>query len=370
MTFRLDRSSWGLVLLLLLMPILATAQNQTHIVKRGDTLYGLGRKYGMSVQEIQSLNNLESTDLRIGQVLKLSGTASSEEAIEPEADAGSRRIQASSLPADYFYQIKRGDNLYRIALKHDVTVRDIVKWNNFANQNAAIFPGQRIIIRDPARAPETSDDPGEDAPAPAAEDEAVVPDKFYQAKAKDTLYGIARKHNMTVAEIKRLNSLSGDAIRVGQKIRVAGSPGNVDQANLDRITEAEILTQDRIREDLASPLEGTVLSEYGLRNGKPHKGIDIGAKNGSSVHAVLDGTVVYSGSQGAYGNVIVLEHPDFVMTVYAHNEKNLVVVGDKVTKGQQIATVGNTGNATCSHLHFEYRIRGKAINPRKVLPPD
>ncbi|HCM16257.1 MAG TPA: transcriptional regulator, partial [Candidatus Cloacimonas sp.] len=68
--------------------------------------------------------------------------------------------------------------------------------------------------------------------------------------------------------------------------------------------------------------------------------------------------------------VVVLEHPDFVMTVYAHNEKNLVAVGDTVQKGQQIAMVGSTGNATGSHLHFEYRIKGKAINPRKVLPLD
>ncbi len=118
------------------------------------------------------------------------------------------------------------------------------------------------------------------------------------------------------------------------------------------------------------PVEGKILSEYGLRNGRPHKGIDLGAKSGTPIFAVLDGTVVYSGVQGAYGNVVVLEHPDFVMTVYAHNEKNLVAVGDTVQKGQQIAMVGSTGNATGSHLHFEYRIKGKAINPRKVLPLD
>ena len=116
------------------------------------------------------------------------------------------------------------------------------------------------------------------------------------------------------------------------------------------------------------PVDGKVWSEYGLRNGRPHKGIDIGAKQGTPIYAVLDGTVVYSGVQGAYGNVVVVEHPDFVMTVYAHNEKNLVSVNEKVKQGQQIATVGATGNARGAHVRFEYRLKGKAINPRKVLP--
>jgi len=77
--------------------------------------------------------------------------------------------------------------------------------------------------------------------------------------------------------------------------------------------------------------------------------------------------VVFAGVQGNYGNVIVIEHPDFVMTVYAHNDANLVKVNDSVKRGQIIAHLGSTGNATGPHLHFEYRIKGKAINPRKVL---
>ena len=56
------------------------------------------------------------------------------------------------------------------------------------------------------------------------------------------------------------------------------------------------------------------------------------------------------------------------MTVYAHNEKNLVNVGDHVSQGQQIARMGSTGNSTGPHLHFEYRVKGTALNPRKVLP--
>jgi len=196
----------------------------------------------------------------------------------------------------------------------------------------------------------------------------VVIERVYIVQRKDTLFKIASENGMTVDELKKLNNLSSNEIKTGQKLYLAGKPRtSSSSAVTERLTDEEVQKRDRIRSDLYMPVEGKVISEYGLRNGRPHKGIDIGAKSGTPIYAVLDGTVVYSGVQGAYGNVVVIEHPDFVMTVYAHNEKNLVSVNDKVTKGQQIATVGSTGNAQGSHLHFEYRLKGKAINPRKVL---
>jgi murein DD-endopeptidase MepM/ murein hydrolase activator NlpD len=66
--------------------------------------------------------------------------------------------------------------------------------------------------------------------------------------------------------------------------------------------------------------------------------------------------------------VVILEHDDYVMTVYAHNETNLVRLGEIVKQGQPIATLGNTGSTDGPHLHFEYRVQGKAIDPRQVLP--
>jgi murein DD-endopeptidase MepM/ murein hydrolase activator NlpD len=115
------------------------------------------------------------------------------------------------------------------------------------------------------------------------------------------------------------------------------------------------------------PTEGVVTSEFGLRNNVPHKGIDFGAPYGTPIIAVDSGSVIFEGMQRGYGNVIVVEHKYHIMTVYAHNEKNLVSLGKAVKKGEQIATVGATGNATAPHLHFEYRIKGKAIDPREVL---
>lgn len=360
----------------------------TYTVRAGDTLYGLGRRYNMSVSEIKRLNQLDSDNLRVNQRLKLKAPpappateaqtqppARTQSQSEPQ-DTAEPTLRAAP-PANRYHTVTRGDNLYRIAKKYNISINQILKWNNFSSQSQTIFPGQRIIIRDPELEselePETDARSSEELSIHApAEPDTVTIEKVYVVQAKDTLYKIARENGMTVEELKRLNSLTSNDLRIGQVLYLAGSP-RPQQATFPaaegRLTEEDLLSKDKIREDLASPLENiNVLSEYGLRSGRPHKGIDLAGKTGTPIFAVLDGTVVYSGVQGAYGNVIVLEHPDFVMTVYAHNEKNLVAVGEKITKGQQIATVGSTGNATGAHLHFEYRIKGKAINPRKVLP--
>ena len=360
------------------MPLLASAQTQTHIVKRGDTLYGLGRRYNMTVAEIQAMNNLSDASLSIGQTLKVKAGPKQPEPVQTEASVQPspvRTVPRSSLPADFFYEIQRGDNLYRISREHNISMNELVEWNEFADVNVSIHPGQHIIIKDPGTSSEAQEETPERPDQElrlvrddTVEEQTVVIEKVYIVQPKDTLYRIAREYNTSVDELKRINSLTSNNLTVGQRLYLAGSPRPVDQVALDRLTEEDLLKKDKIRNDLVMPMDGRILSEYGLRHGKPHKGIDIGAKAGTPIYAVLDGIVVYSGVQGAYGNVVVLEHPDFVMTVYAHNEKNLVKVGDKVEKAQQIAAVGSTGNANGSHLHFEYRIKGKAINPRKVLP--
>jgi len=355
--------------LLLAIPLMAFAQDQIHTVQRGDTLYGLSRKYGTSVQELQSLNNLQSTSLSVGQRLIVKKAATQ---ARPETPAVIPTIEPSQ---DTYYVIKRGDNLYRVAQSHGVALQDLVDWNDFESSSVQIFPGQRILVKDPdtisSSPPPTREenDPDRLSISSAPPPDTLVIEKVYIVQPKDTLFKIARENNISVEELKRINMLTTNNIAVGQKLYLAGNPRPAtSQALRPSITEEELLKMDKIRADVILPVEGKVLSEYGLRNGRPHKGIDIGAKTGTPIYAVLDGTVVYSGVQGAYGNVVVIEHPDFVMTVYAHNEKNLVSVGEVVTKGQQIGTVGATGNASGSHLHFEYRIKGKAINPRKVLP--
>lgn len=112
------------------------------------------------------------------------------------------------------------------------------------------------------------------------------------------------------------------------------------------------------------PVEGGRLSSgYGIRNGRFHEGLDIRAPSASPIRAAVSGKVVFSGWLNGYGLTIVLYHGEGMATVFAHNSKNLRRVGDFVQRGQPIALVGTSGEATGAHVHFEIRQNGRPVNP-------
>ncbi len=109
-----------------------------------------------------------------------------------------------------------------------------------------------------------------------------------------------------------------------------------------------------------------------LKIKRPHYGVDFAAPRGTPVHTVSDGKVIFADKDGGYGNVVVINHGNRVQTRYAHLKKfaNNIQKGSKVTKEQVIGYVGSTGLATGPHLHYEYRIHGKAYDPLKVMLPE
>lgn len=119
------------------------------------------------------------------------------------------------------------------------------------------------------------------------------------------------------------------------------------------------------------PLKGTITSRFGKREATEivsanHAGIDIGVNEGTVFVAAMEGTVTYVSKQGGYGNHVYIEKDD-VTTLYAHCKTIYVKEGDNISIGEQIGEVGQTGNATGPHLHFEVRKANRVVNPEYIL---
>lgn len=121
------------------------------------------------------------------------------------------------------------------------------------------------------------------------------------------------------------------------------------------------------------PISGVITSRYGHRSSPGgigstnHKGMDISAKAGTTIRAAATGTVKFAGYKGSLGNLVIIKSEKGIETYYGHCSKIYVKKGQKVTAGDKIAAVGQTGAATGPHLHLEIHVNGKVINPQKYL---
>jgi len=124
---------------------------------------------------------------------------------------------------------------------------------------------------------------------------------------------------------------------------------------------------------LGWPVNGNVTSGFGYRMHpifhvmKMHTGVDISAGMGTPIKAAAAGTVIFGGWRGGYGQAVIISHGNGLATLYAHQSKLLVSVGDKVKRGEVIGKVGSTGYSTGPHLHFEVRVGGNPVDPMGYL---
>jgi murein DD-endopeptidase MepM/ murein hydrolase activator NlpD len=119
------------------------------------------------------------------------------------------------------------------------------------------------------------------------------------------------------------------------------------------------------------PVKGYVTMEFSITGGEKsphyHPGMDIAAARNSPVVVAADGVVEASAYDEVYGWMVEVDHGYGIRSVYGHNSRNLVNIGDRVTRGKTIAFVGSTGKSTAPHLHFEVRENGVPVDPRKYL---
>jgi murein DD-endopeptidase MepM/ murein hydrolase activator NlpD len=135
---------------------------------------------------------------------------------------------------------------------------------------------------------------------------------------------------------------------------------------LDKINSYRIAVE---KMPLAMPLNSAFryTSPFGRRWGRAHEGIDMAGPVGTPVYATADGTVTWAGWQSGYGNLIKIEHELGTETRYGHLSKIKVKVGQKISRGSLIGAMGNTGRSTGSHLHYEVRVNGSAVNPMTFI---
>lgn len=370
---------------LIVASLCAGAFAQNIIVQQGDSLWSLARKHGTDVATLRELNGLQSDTLRVGQTLRLPG----------DGDAA---------PATTV-TVRPGDTLFEIALAHGLTVEDLIAFNDL--DGTTIHPGQELRLAAGDAAPEPlvvtigfgdslwvlarRYDSTIDAIAAAngidrsatlrVGERLTIPGRYAAndldvggpapvevvVERGDTLWSIAQRHGSDVSALMSANNLTSSRLHVGQRLRIV--PG--EEVRATRAAEPTPLHAHHHDAPMVWPLSGLITSRYGYRQLRVsgsnfHTGLDIDGDTGDPIVAAVGGTVTFSGWRGGYGYLVVVTQ-DNVDYYYAHASELLVQEGDTVVAGQLIARVGNTGNSTGSHLHFEVRVDGQPVDPLPIL---
>ncbi|RCW80750.1 murein DD-endopeptidase MepM/ murein hydrolase activator NlpD [Halanaerobium sp. DL-01] len=227
------------------------------------------------------------------------------------------------------HTVKRGETLWDIAHKYNINIDTLIGANDIANMNS-IKPGQELKI-------------------------LPVKGILYRVSPGESMSEVASKFNISLKKIIEDNNIENPN-------RV-----EIDKLLVLRGAVPEFSYRDRLEKKFIKPINTRITSYYGMRWGRMHEGIDFAAPMGTPIKAVSSGRVVYSGWATGYGYCVIIEHQKGLRTLYAHNSKLLVRVGERVGRGEIISKSGNTGNSTGPHLHFEVQVNGRPANPLNYL---
>ncbi len=348
-----------------------TTANATRVtLKPGETIATLAQRYGVPEREILKANGLShASDAATGQLVIIPSLAGQKNAARAAADA-------SGLPANGQKPLAPQS----------------------PEQNVAVLPSTPTS-RDKSQAVASSATGKSDAAAGAAPGAYVV-------KPGDSLNKIAKANGVSVDALKKANGITDGNIRIGQKLKMPGASSQVASAPektpaADPVKTASVPTKDTkpapaaykppaatqsvsevasvdTKEDAPEatgigkyrwPVRGAVVAGYGANvEGKRNDGIDISVPQGTPVKAAENGVVIYAGNGlKELGNTVLVRHDDGTVTVYGHADALSVQRGQKVQRGQQIATSGMSGNIKRPMLHFEVRKDATPVNPMTFL---
>ena len=289
------------------------------------------------------------------------------------------RVATSSAPGASTFRnaaavvVSKGDTVWTLSKRHGVSMRAIIEANGL-RAPFHLSVGQRIVL---PRNPE------------------------HEVVKGDTLSGIAVRYDANMHVLARLNGLKPPyTIYTSQRLRLPGRGGVAMVADASKSTPkliakppawatkktkispkpTPVTSRTVVSEPIPKPppvsgkgfrwpVSGRVVSDYGAKpKGFHNDGINIAAPRGMGIKAAQNGVVVYAGNElRGFGNLLLIKHSGGWVTAYAHADSLLVKRGDRVLKGQRVATVGTTGSVTKPQLHFEIRKGRQARDPRKYL---
>ena len=341
----------------------------------GETIYNLSKRYGVPASEIMKANDItDPSRVSSGRQLLIPIYVYSRQAPVSAPD-NNPKTRASNSGSGMRGEVKHD----RLPVPAPSPGRDV-----------AVLPSAPSL-RSPDRGDLTSQAAAKTASSPGEAGSGI-----YVVKGGDSLSKIARGHGVSVDALKSANDLTGSNIRIGQSLTIPGSgvntldpsttasvrPTQAPKAYTPPVQAADDSVAAKTKGDTASvapaatgidkfrwPARGQVITGFAKsENGKRNDGIDISMPTGTPVKAAENGVVIYSGDGlKEYGKTVLIRHDDGLVTVYAHADKLQVNRGDKVVRGQVIASSGMSGVAKTPRLHFEVRKNASPVDPTKYL---
>lgn len=254
-----------------------------------------------------------------------------------------------------FYTVKKGDTLSRISQKFNQRLPDLVDWNKLSDPNS-IQAGQVLRIEpeegvsvapaDLNAGIEVKPLNGNSAPVPAQ-----PPVHKSGPLGNKTVY--SEQVNPNSQKSEPVSTAASTSSNTAPTPAPSNAPSSAASNSPTTTSPSKFIW----------PTNGSVIKNFEANK----KGIDISGQAGQSVVAVGDGTVLYANNMRGYGNLVIIDHADGIVSAYAHNKSLIVKEGQSVTKGQQIAEMGNTDSDNVK-LHFEMRQLGKPVDPASLLP--
>ena len=358
-------------------------------VARGDTLYVLGKKYGVSVDELAKMNNMsEPYRLSVGQKLRIHAApevkaepkkpeiksdkkpAVKSEPAKSEKPATETSHKTTTRVALGEITVAPGDTLYSLSRKHSVPVNDLAVMNNLSAP-FGLYAGQKLKVPDlssaPVRSATTKPVATPKADVKSTKQSVKQPDKVGQKTPAKSEQGKQQaKQPATKKQDKKTDKTTQ---KQPQKQEKTKQQTQKPKAKTSQSTNKMPAITARSSSKFSWPVRGKILSNYGAKtNGLFNDGINIGAAVGTAVVAAENGVVAYAGNEvKGMGNLIIIQHSDGWMTVYAHMDSISLRRGARVNVGNKIGTVGKTGKVDKPQLHFEIRKGTKAYNPLQYL---